>query len=146
MKLKVAQSCPTLRDPVDCTAHGFFRPEYWSGEPFPSSGDLPNPGIEPRSPALQKDSLPAEPPGKPKNTGVGSCSLLQRIFLTQESNRVLLHCRRILCRLSHQVASLIAQLVKNPLAVWETWARKIPRRREQLPTPVFWPGEFHFTQ
>ena len=41
------------------------RPEYWSGSPFPSSGDLPNPGEEPRSPALQADSLPSEPPGKP---------------------------------------------------------------------------------
>ena len=38
----------------------FSRPEYWSGEPFPSPGDLPNPGIEPGSPALQADSLPAE--------------------------------------------------------------------------------------
>ena len=50
------------------------RPEHWSGEPFPSPGDLPNPGIEPRTPALQADSLPAEPQGKPKNTGVGSLS------------------------------------------------------------------------
>ena len=41
----------------------FSRPEYWSGLPFPPPGDLPNPGIEPRSPALQADSLPAEPPG-----------------------------------------------------------------------------------
>ena len=40
---------------------GFSRPEYWSGKPFPSPGDLPNPGIEPRSPALQADSLPTEP-------------------------------------------------------------------------------------
>ena len=44
----------------------FSRPEYWSGKPFPSPGDLPNPGIEPRSPTLQVDSLPAEPPGKPQ--------------------------------------------------------------------------------
>ena len=51
---------------------GFSRPEYWSGKPFPSPGDLPNPGIEPRSPKLQVDSLPAEPQGKPKSTGVGS--------------------------------------------------------------------------
>ena len=51
---------------------------------FPSPGDLPNPEIEPRSPALQTDSLPAEPQGKPKNTGVGSLSLLQGIFLNQE--------------------------------------------------------------
>ena len=56
------------------------RPEYWSGQPFPSPGDLPNPGIEPRSPALQVDALPAEPPGKPKSTGVGSLFLLQWIF------------------------------------------------------------------
>ena len=39
----------------------FSRQEYWSGLPFPPPGDLPNPGIEPRSPALQADSLPSEP-------------------------------------------------------------------------------------
>ena len=60
----------------------FSRPEYWSGEPFLSPGDLPNPGTEPRSPTLKVDSFPAEPPGKPKNTGVGSLSLFQRIFRT----------------------------------------------------------------
>ena len=43
---------------------GFSRQEYWGGLPFLSPGDLPNPGIEPRSPALQADSLPDEPPGK----------------------------------------------------------------------------------
>ena len=80
----------------------FSRPEYWNGSPFPSPGDLPNPGIEPSSPALQADSLPAEPQGKPKHTGVGGLSLLQRIFLTQESNRGLLHCRWILYQLSYQ--------------------------------------------
>ena len=74
----------------------FSRPEYWSGLPFPSPGDLPNPGIKPRSPAVQTDSLPAETPGKPKNTGVGSLSLPQWIFPTQESNQGLLHCRQIL--------------------------------------------------
>ena len=58
----------------------FHRPEYWSGQPFPSPGDLPNTGIEPKSPTLQVDSLPTEPQGKPKNTGVGSPSLLQQIF------------------------------------------------------------------
>ena len=45
---------------------GFSRQEYRSGLPFPSPGDLPNPGIEPRSPALQTDSLPSEPLGKPQ--------------------------------------------------------------------------------
>ena len=80
----------------------FSRPEYWNGQPFPSPGDLPNPGIELRSPTLQEDSLPAEPQGKPKNTGVGSPSLLQWVFLTQESNQGLLHCRQILYQLSSQ--------------------------------------------
>ena len=67
------------------------RLEYWSGQPFPSPGDPSSPGIKPRSPALQTDSLPAEPPGKPKNTGMGSLSLLQQVFLTLESNQDLLH-------------------------------------------------------
>ena len=70
----------------------FFRQEDWSGLPCPSPGDIPNPGIKPRFPTLQVDSLPSELPGKPKNTGVGSLPLLQGIFLTQESNQGLLHC------------------------------------------------------
>ena len=45
---------------------GFSRQEYWSGLPFPSPGDLPNPGIEPESPEFQADALTSEPPGKPK--------------------------------------------------------------------------------
>ena len=53
-------------------------------------------------PALRVDSLPSEPPGKSKNTGVGSLFLLQGIFLTQESNQGLLHCMWILYQLSHQ--------------------------------------------
>ena len=44
---------------------GFSRQEYWSGLPFPSPGNLPNPGIEPWSPAFQADALTSEPPGKP---------------------------------------------------------------------------------
>ena len=55
------------------------------------------------SPTLQVDSLPAEPQGKPKNTGVGSLSLLQGIFPTQESNLDLLHCRQILYQLNYRV-------------------------------------------
>ena len=70
-EVKVAQLCLTLVKSME-----FSRPEHWSGQPFPSPGDLLNPGIEPRSPILQGDSLAAEPPGKPKNTRVGSLSLL----------------------------------------------------------------------
>ena len=47
---------------------GFSRHEYWSGLPFPSPGDLPNPGIEPGSPALEADALTSEPPGKPDDS------------------------------------------------------------------------------
>ena len=101
VKMKVAQCVQLLSTPRAIQSMEFSRPEYWSEQPFPSSGDLSNPGIEPRS-ALQADSLPAEPQGKPRNTGVGSLSLLQRIFPTQELNCGLLHCRHILYQLSHQ--------------------------------------------
>ena len=94
------QSCLTLCDLKDCSppgssVHRFSRQEYWSGLSCPSPGDLPNPEIKPRSPSLEADSLPFEPPGNSpgKNTVVGSLSLLQRIFLTQESNWGLLYCR-----------------------------------------------------
>ena len=75
---------------------GFSKQEYWSGLPCPSPENLPNPGLELRSLVLQADSLPSEPPGKLKNTGVSSLSLLQGIFPTQESTQGLLHCRQIL--------------------------------------------------
>ena len=97
----VAQSCLTLYNPKDCSplgssVHGILQARIVEWVAMSSSRDLPNPGIKPRSPALQEDSLPSEPPGKPKNTGVGSLSILQGIFLTQEWNRALLHCRQIL--------------------------------------------------
>ena len=72
MCLLVAQSCPTLGNPMDCSlpvssVHEFSRQEYWSGLPFPSPGDLLDPGIKPGPPALQADCLSSEPPGKPNN-------------------------------------------------------------------------------
>jgi len=73
-----------------------------SGLPCPPPGHLPNSGIESSSPTLQEDSLPLELPGKPKNIGVDSLSLLQGIFPTQELNWGLLHCRWILYQLSYQ--------------------------------------------
>ena len=70
-EIEVAQSCPTLCDTMDGSLpgfsfHGISRQEYWSGLPFPSPGDLPDPGIEPRSPTLQADTLPSESQGKHK--------------------------------------------------------------------------------
>ena len=98
---KVAQLCLTLYDPKERSME-FSRPECWGGKTYPSPGDLSNAGTKPRSPALQVESLPAEPPGKSKNTGVGSLFLLQGIFPTQESNWGLLRCRQILYQLRDQ--------------------------------------------
>ena len=115
--------CLTVCDPMDCIHQAplsmeFFRHEYWSGLPFPSPGDLSDPGIKPESPSLQAYSLLSEPPGESqkfvlcylsilcpqnspsKNTRVGSCSLLQGVFPTQGSNPGLLYCRRIIYQLS----------------------------------------------
>ena len=108
-KVKVIKSCPTLCHPKDYTVHGILQARILEWGAFPSPGDLPNPGIEPRSPALQADSLPAEPQGKPKNTGVGNLFPLQGIFQTQELNQGLLHCRQILYQLSHQ-GSLVERM------------------------------------
>ena len=103
LKVKVSQSCLTLGDPMDYTVHGILQTRIPEWAAYPFSKDLPNPGREPRSPALQVYSLPAEPQGKPKNTGGGSLSLLQRIFPTQGSNPGLPHCRQILYQLSHKM-------------------------------------------
>ena len=75
MKVSVAQSCLTLCLPTDgslpgFSVHGVLQAKYWRGFPFPSPGDLPDPGIEPGSPALQADALPSEPPGEP-TAGMG---------------------------------------------------------------------------
>ena len=66
---EVPQSCPILCDAMVCSppgssVHGIFQQESWSGVPFSSPGDLPNPEIELGSPVLQADALPSEPPGK----------------------------------------------------------------------------------
>ena len=79
-----------------------LQAKYLSGLPWLPPGDLPSPGIKPRYLTLQANSLLAEPRGKPKKTGVSSLSLLQGIFLTQESNWCLLHCRWVLYKLRYQ--------------------------------------------
>ena len=82
----VSLSCLTLCDPMDCSLprssviRGFSRQENWSGWPCPPLGTR----IEPRSLTLQADSLPSKRKGKPKNIGVGSLSLFQGIYLTEE--------------------------------------------------------------
>ena len=101
--MKITQLCPTLCNPRILQA----RILEWVAFPFSRGSSQPKDWtqvswIEPRSPTLQGNSLPAEPQGKPKYTRVGSLSLLQRILLTQESNWGLLHCRWILYQLSYE--------------------------------------------
>ena len=88
--------------PVDYTVHGILQARTLEWVAFLYSRGSSQPGIEPRSLTLQVDSLPAEPQGKPQNVLVGTLALLQQVFLTQESNQDLLHCRRILYQLSYE--------------------------------------------
>ena len=110
-EMKVAQSCPTLWDPMNYKVHGILQARILEWVAFPFSRGLPNPGIKRRLPTLQADSFPAEPQGKPKNTGLGSLSLLQGIFPTQGSNPDLPHCRQSLSQLSHKGSPRILEWV-----------------------------------
>ena len=91
---------------------------------MPSSGDLPNPDIEPRSPALWADSLPSEPPGKLKNTGVGILSspgnlpnpVIEPAF--RPECRGLLHCRQIPYQMSYQGSPVRSKIPLKSFLVW----------------------------
>ena len=89
----------------------------------------------------QADSLPAEPPGKPRNTGVGSLSLLQWIFLTQELNLGLLHCRWILYQLGYQdipegmiIHSSILSCLENSMdrGAWQATVRGVAKSQMRV--------------
>ena len=101
-KVKVTRSCPTLCNCMNYTVHGILQARILKWVAIPFSRGSSQPRDRTRVSPLQADSLPIEPPGKPKNTRAGSLSLLQGIFLTQESKRGLLNCRRILYQLSYQ--------------------------------------------
>ena len=102
----ITQLCPTLWGPMDCSPPGSSAHGDSPGKNTGMSchallqGILPNRGIEPRCPTLQMNT--AKPPGKPKNTAVGSLSLFQEILPIQELNWGLLHHRWILYQLSSQ--------------------------------------------
>ena len=100
--MKVAQLCPNLCHPMDYTVHGILQARILEWVVLPLSRGSCQQRDQIQVSSMQADSLPAEPPEKPKNTGVGSLSLLQWIFATQELNRGLLHCRQILYQLSYQ--------------------------------------------
>ena len=88
--MKVAQSCPTVCEYMDYTVCGIVQARILEWVTFPSPGDLPNPGIEPRSPTLQAHSLPAKPQGKPRSY----LNWNNRIFLVAQWIRICLpNCR-----------------------------------------------------
>ena len=95
--MKVTQSCPTLCDPMDYRVHGILQARILEWVAIPFSRGLSQPRDETQVSCIAGGFfLLAEPPRKPKNTGMGSLSLLQEIFLTSESNWCLLHYRWIL--------------------------------------------------
>ena len=112
-EVKASQSSLTLRNPLDCTVLGILQARILKWVAFLSSRRSSQPRGRTQSPALQVDSLLAEPQEKPRNTGVGSLFLLQGIFLTQESNQGLLNCRQILYQLSYQGSPLMERSLAN---------------------------------
>ena len=116
-----------LENPMDrgawrATVHGVARVGHDLATKPPPAGALLqrrslNPGIEPRSPTLQADSLPAEPSGKPKNTRVDSLYLLQWVFPTQESNEGFPHCMWSFYQLSYQGSPMLYIFYHKNLAI-----------------------------
>ena len=107
MKVKVAQFCLTLWDPTICSLPGssvlgILQARKLERVAVCFSRGSSQPRDQTQVSRIAGSFFTSEPPGKPKNIGVGSLSLLQQIFLTQESNQGLLHCRRILNHLSYQ--------------------------------------------
>ena len=133
--MKVTQSCRTLCDPMDCIVHGIFQARILEWVAFLFFRGSSQPRDQTQVPCIAGDSVPAEPQGKPKNTGVGTLYLLQGIFLTQESNQGLLHCRWIPYQVSHQgrnsndpaFYTLVPQWIVNGAQIpWSQTLRSIP--------------------
>ena len=102
VKVKVAQSCPTLCDPLDYTVHGILQARILEWVAFPFSRGSSQPRDRTQVSHIASGLFTSWATRKPKNTGVGSLSLLQWSFPTQESNQGLLHWRQILYQLSYQ--------------------------------------------
>ena len=122
---------------MDCSPPGsssmwFSRQKYWSELPFPFPGDLPDPGIEPESPALAGGFFTAEPPGKPPLyvvVQISQHSLLKRLSF--------LHCIFL------PALSSACQCRRCRRPGFDPWVRKIPWSRKWQPTLVFLPRKFH---
>ena len=134
--MKVTQSCPTLCDPMDYTVHGILQATILESVSCSFSRGSSQPRDRTQVSCITANSLPAEPQGKPKNTGMDSLSLLQQIFLTQKSNRGLLHCKQILYQLiyhgspNNTLVELTIGFFSSHVWMWkldykESWALRI---------------------
>ena len=152
----VAQSCPTLCDPMDYAVHGVLQARILKWVAFPLSRGSSQPRNLNQISSIAADSLPAEPQGKPKKTGMGSLSFLQQICLTQISNWGLPHCRWILYHIYQQLLERIyiyiykilnrafpggtsgkepaCQCKRHKRLGLDPWVRKIPWRRKWQPS------------
>ena len=137
----VAQSCPILCNPMVCSPPGSSVHEDSPSKNIgvgchallPTQEDLPNLGIKLGFSALYADSLLSEPPGKSKNTGVGSLSLFQRIFPAQECTGVFCFTGGFFTNWTKETHALVTQILFGSL-LW---------RRQWHPTPVLLPGKSH---
>ena len=120
MKVKVTQSCPTLCNPTDYTLHGILQARIPEWVAFPFSRGSSQPRDQTQVSHIVGGFFTNEPQGKPKNTEVGSLSLLQRIFPTQESNQGFLHCQQILYQPSYQrsLAPMQGFWVQSNAGIW----------------------------
>ena len=115
----VAQSRPTICDPVDCSPPAssgpweFSRQEYWSGLPCPPPAYLLNPGIKPGLPHCGWDSLPSEPPGSSRILEWIAYLFSRGSSQPRNQTRGLLHCRKILYQLSYQGSPSITTYILN---------------------------------
>ena len=119
---------------------GFSRQEYWSGLPFPSPGDLPNPGVEPLVSCSAGGFFTPEPPGKPLLTAIEPyLSLLIEHF--DSSIKLKVNC--FICFPSYSVVKNLPVNAGDPRDAGLIPVGKIPWQRACQPTPVFLPGESH---
>ena len=136
--MKVAQSCPTLCDPTHFTVHGILQARIleWAAFPFPRGSSQPT--DQTQVSGIACDSLPDEPQGKPKNTGMSGLSLLQRIFPTQELNSGLLYCRRFFTN-----CAIINHPYYLSVHVWQLIVLFGPNKIFSWINILFWYRKFH---
>ena len=125
--MKGSQSCLTLCSPTDYTVPGVLQARILEWVAFPFSRGSSRPRGRTQVSRTQVGSLLAEPQGKPKNTGVGSLSLLHWIFPTQESNWGLSHCRKILYQLCYRGSLRTLEWIVYPFSKRSSQLRNPPR-------------------